>query len=132
MRKDLQVKMAKNTPYYNHLGIELIEAGKGVAKLKLNFKDHLTHPFGYFHGGAIASLADSAGINSALTVISNDESALTLEMKINYLLPVKDKAVYAEGRVIHKGKRFAVSDVDVKNEKGKLIAKAIVTCAIFK
>jgi uncharacterized protein (TIGR00369 family) len=55
---------------------------------------------------------------------------LTLEMKINYFLPVWDVKIYAEGRVIHKGKKFAVSDVDIKNVAGHLIAKAIVTCAI--
>jgi acyl-CoA thioesterase len=131
MKEDLQLKLAKNTPYYKHLGIEVINVRKGFAELKLDFKDCLTHPFGYFHGGAIASLADSAGINSVLTLLKKDERALTLEMKINYLLPFKDAAIYAEGKVIHKGKKIAVSEVDVKSNNGELIAKAIVTCAIF-
>jgi acyl-CoA thioesterase len=131
MIKDLQLKLAENTPYYKHLGIEIVEVGVGFATLKLDFKDHLTHPFGYFHGGAIASLADSAGINSVLTTLNDEEKALTLEMKINYLVPVKDIVIFAEGKVIHKGKKFAVADVDIKSDDGQLVAKAIVTCAIF-
>jgi uncharacterized protein (TIGR00369 family) len=131
MIKDLQLKLAENTPYYKHLGIEIVEVGVGFATLKLGFKDHLTHPFGHFHGGSIASLADSAGINSVLTTLNDKEKALTLEMKINYLLPVKDADVFAEAKVIHKGKKFAVADVDVKSDDGQLVAKAIVTCAIF-
>jgi uncharacterized protein (TIGR00369 family) len=130
MNLEMQLKLAKNTPYYEYLGIEVVEADKGFAKLTLDFKDHLTHPFGYFHGGAIASLADSAGINAVLTTLNDEEKALTLEMKINYLLPVKDAVVFAEGKVIHKGKKFAVADVDVKSDDGQLVAKAIVTCAI--
>jgi uncharacterized protein (TIGR00369 family) len=130
MNLEMQLKLAKNTPYYEYLGIEVVEADEGFAKLRLDFKDHLTHPFGYFHGGAIASLADSAGINAVLTTLNNEEKALTLEMKINYLLPVKDAVVFAEGKVIHKGKKFAVADVDVKSDDGQLVAKAIVTCAI--
>jgi uncharacterized protein (TIGR00369 family) len=130
MNLEMQLKLAKNTPYYEYLGIEVVEADEGFAKLRLDFKDHLTHPFGYFHGGAIASLADSAGINAVLTTLSDEEKALTLEMKINYLLPVKDAVVFAEGKVIHKGKKFAVADVDVKSDDGQLVAKAIVTCAI--
>jgi acyl-CoA thioesterase len=130
MNLEMQLKLAKNTPYYEHLGIEVVEARDGYAKLKLDFKDHLTHPFGYFHGGAIASLADSAGINAVLTTLNNEEKALTLEMKINYLLPVKDAEVFAEGKVIHRGKKFAVAEVDVKSDDGQLVAKAIVTCAI--
>jgi uncharacterized protein (TIGR00369 family) len=130
MNLEMQLKLAKNTPYYKYLGIEVVEADEGFAKLRLDFKDHLTHPFGYFHGGAIASLADSAGINAVLTTLNDEEKALTLEMKINYLLPVKDAVVFAEGKVIHKGKKFAVADVDVKSDDGQLVAKAIVTCAI--
>jgi uncharacterized protein (TIGR00369 family) len=130
MNLEMQLKLAKNTPYYEYLGIEVVEAYEGFAKLRLDFKDHLTHPFGYFHGGAIASLADSAGINAVLTSLNDEEKALTLEMKINYLLPVKDAVVFAEGKVIHKGKKFAVADVDVKSDDGQLVAKAIVTCAI--
>jgi uncharacterized protein (TIGR00369 family) len=130
MNLEMQLKLAKNTPYYEYLGIEVVEADEGFAKLRLDFKDHLTHPFGYFHGGAIASLADSAGINAVLTTLNDEEKALILEMKINYLLPVKDAVVFAEGKVIHKGKKFAVADVDVKSDDGQLVAKAIVTCAI--
>jgi uncharacterized protein (TIGR00369 family) len=130
MNLEMQLKLAKNTPYYEYLGIEVVEADEGFAKLRLDFKDHLTHPFGYFHGGAIASLADSAGINAVLTTLNDEEKALTLEMKINYLLPVKDAVVFAEGKVIHKGKKFAVADVDVKSDDGQLVAKAIVTCSI--
>jgi uncharacterized protein (TIGR00369 family) len=131
MIQDLPRKLAKNTPYYEYLGIKVVEADEGFAKLRLDFKDHLTHPFGYFHGGAIASLADSAGINAVLTTLKDGEKALTLEMKINYLLPVKDAAVFAESKVIHRGKKSAVADVDVRSVDGQLVAKAIVTCAIM-
>jgi uncharacterized protein (TIGR00369 family) len=131
MIQDLPRKLAENTPYYKYLGIEVVEASNGHARLTLGFKDHLTHPFGYFHGGAIASLADSAGINSVLTTLKDDEKALTLEMKINYLLPVKDAVLLADARVIHRGKKSAVADVDVKSDDGQIVAKAIVTCVIF-
>jgi len=128
---DLPLQLAEQSPYYKHLGITIVEASEGYAKLRLDFKGCLTHPFGYLHGGAIASLADSAGINAALTILKDEQKALTLEMKINYLLPVKDTAVYAEARIVHKGKKFALADVNVKNDAGRLVAKAIVTCAIM-
>jgi len=130
MIQELPRRLAENTPYYKHLGIEVVEASNGYAKLRLAFKGYLTHPFGYLHGGAIASLADSAGVNAVMTILDDDEQPLTLEMKINYLLPVKDVVVFGESRVIHRGRKFAVADVDVKSDDGQLVAKAIVTCAI--
>jgi uncharacterized protein (TIGR00369 family) len=131
MEYELPFKLAKDTPFYNHVGIKILEINQGFAKLGLSFNDCLTHPFGYLHGGVIASLADSAGINAVFSVLGEDEKALTLEMKINFLAPVKDTDVYAEAKVIHKGRRIAVSDVEVKKPDGQLVAKAVVTCAIF-
>jgi uncharacterized protein (TIGR00369 family) len=128
---ELPLQLAEQSPYYKHLGITIVEAMEGYAKLRLDFKDCLTHPYGYLHGGAIASLADSAGINAVLTILKDEQKALTLEMKINYLLPVKDTAVFAEAKVVHRGKKFALADVDVKDDDGRLVAKAIVTCAIL-
>jgi uncharacterized protein (TIGR00369 family) len=131
MDADLQLKLAKNTPYYDHLGIEVVDLERGFARLALGFKEHLTHPFGYFHGGAIASLADSAGINAVLTTLKENENAVTLEMKINFFAPVKDTVIFAEAKVIHRGRRSAVSDVEVRSKSGTMVAKAIITCAIF-
>lgn len=130
MNRDAQLKLADDTPYFGHLGIEVVEIGKGFARLKLGFHEHLTHPFGYFHGGAVASLADSAGINAVMTVLGDGEKALTLEMKINYLQGVKGCSLFGEARVIHRGRKFAVADVDVRSEDDKLVAKALVTCVI--
>ncbi len=65
-----------------------------------------------------------------MTLLRDDGKIATLELKINYFVPVKNVVIYAEGRVVHKGKKFAVADVDVKSMNGELIAKAIVTCAI--
>ena len=128
---DLPLQLAEQSPYYRHLGITIVEATEGYAKLRLDFQGCLTHPFGYVHGGAIASLADSAGINAVLTILTDKQKALTLEMKINYLLPVKDTAIVAEARIVHRGKKFALADVDVKNSDGRLVAKASVTCALM-
>jgi len=128
---DLPLQLAEQSPYYRHLGITIVEATEGYAKLRLDFQGCLTHPFGYLHGGAIASLADSAGINAVLTILTDKQKALTLEMKINYLLPVKDTAIVAEARIVHRGKKFALADVDVKNSDGRLVAKASVTCALM-
>ncbi|HOE17647.1 MAG TPA: PaaI family thioesterase [Syntrophorhabdaceae bacterium] len=130
MKEELQREMAKGTPYFDHLGIEIVEVSEGYAKLRFDFKDQLAHPFGYFHGGAIASLADATGVNAVMTLLGDDGKIATLEMKINYFVSVKNVALYAEGKVVHKGKRFAVADVDVKSMNDEFIAKAIVTCAI--
>jgi uncharacterized protein (TIGR00369 family) len=66
-----------------------------------------------------------------LTLLGDAGKALTPEMKINFLQPTRGEVIEAEGKVVHRGKRIAVSDVVVNNKVGQIIAKAIVTCAIY-
>lgn len=76
-------------PYYKLLGMYVEYADKGYARLKMKVKDDLFHSGGIVHGGAIASIADSAvGIALAATNTKNPNKLATIELKINYFMPV--------------------------------------------
>jgi uncharacterized protein (TIGR00369 family) len=69
----------------------------------------------------------------ALIGLTNkDESISTLEMKINYLKPLAEGEIIAEAKIVHKGTMTAIGDVEVRDEKGNLIAKGLATYAIIK
>lgn len=98
----------------------------GVAYLKVDPERHYGNR--WVHGGIVAPLVDIAsGVAIALSV-PNPMRAIdgTVEMKINYLRKVYDGDVIATARLMHLGKRLAVTDVDVTNN-GSLIAKAVAT-----
>lgn len=79
------------------------------------------------HGGAIASLADSAAAWATVGSTEFKYIPLTVEMKINFLAPVESGELVAEAKTVHKGSKILVSDVEVKDNKGKLVAKSLVT-----
>jgi len=84
------------------------------------------------HGGVIASLADSAAAWAVYGSNNLKGIPVTVEMKINFLKPVKSGKLVAEARNIHGGSRIFVSDVEVKSGKGDLIAKSLVTYYLLK
>ncbi len=116
----------KDTPFCQSLDIKVLKLDKGYAKLEMPYKLELTQPLGFVHGGAIASLVDSAGAFAAFTVIDREELVYTVELKINYLTGVKDGSVIGEARVIKAGERLIVTEIDILNN-GALSAKAIAT-----
>jgi len=65
-------------------------------------------------------------------LIDKDENISTLEMKINYLKPLIAGDIIAEAKIVHRGTMTAIGDVDVRDEKGNLIAKGLATYAITK
>jgi len=67
-----------------------------------------------------------------LGMIDRSETLLTVEMKINYLKSVKEGDIIAEAKVVHKGKRTALGDVEVRNSDGELVAKGLATYMIIQ
>ena len=124
--------MKTRNPFWALLGMRLLEIKKGWAVVRLPIEDKLTNAIGLVHGGAIFSAADSA-VGMALVGMTNrNENISTLEMKINYMKPVKGKAIIAEAKIIHRGSQTAIGDVEVRDDDRNLISKGLATYAIFK
>jgi len=126
------IKRGETSPYYRLLNMRIEEVKDGYARLTMNIGDKHLQFLGTVHGGAIASLADSAAAWAAVSSTDLKGVPLTVEMKINFLLAVESGKLIAEARTIHKGFRISVSDVEVKDDKGQLVAKSLVTYYLRK
>jgi uncharacterized protein (TIGR00369 family) len=51
-----------NSPYENLLDMYIAEKKEGFCKIGLSYRKELTNPGGNFHGGAIASIVDTAAV----------------------------------------------------------------------
>ncbi len=131
-RRALMEKIKSSQPYWTLLGIEMLDVKKGWAKLQLPFAKKLTHPYGIAHGGVIFSLADSAVAMALLGLVEKGERFTTVEMNINYVSPFREGNITAEARIINKGSRIALGDVDVRDDQGGLVAKCLATYTIMK
>jgi uncharacterized protein (TIGR00369 family) len=125
-------KVANSSPYHRLLGIEATEIREGESRIQMLFKQELTHPYGIVHGGAIASLADSAVAMALISLVEPNDRITTIEFKINFFVPVSKGELKAHAKIIHKGSKTAVGDVEVINEGGELVAKVIATYSIMR
>jgi uncharacterized protein (TIGR00369 family) len=60
------------------------------------------------------------------------ETFTTVELKINYLRPVREAKLRAEGRVVQRGRTIGYVECEVTDENGKLIAKSNSTCLVLR
>ena len=100
------------------IGAKLTRLEPGACEIQLPFKPELTQQHGYFHGGIIGTIADSAGGYSAFTLMPEDSSVLTVEYKMNLLAPGDGESLVARGRVLKSGRTLIVSQVDAFVVKG--------------
>ena len=126
------IKLLNDSPFYRHLGMEVVEAGEGRARLRLPVKDELKNLYGILHGGVIAALLDSSCSIAVGTLLETDEAAVTLDQRINYISNVKEGVLYGEGRALHKGRFTGVGQAEVRDEQGNLVAAGMTTSFIIK
>ncbi|MFQ5953258.1 MAG: PaaI family thioesterase [Candidatus Omnitrophota bacterium] len=121
------IKRGETCPYYTLLNIKIEEVKDGYARLTMNLEEKHLQFLKTVHGGAIASLADSAAAWATVGSAGLKAVPVTVEMKINFLAPVESGRLIAEARIVHKGLKISLSDVEVKDNKGRLVAKSLVT-----
>lgn len=120
-------EMFAQVPYARLLGIELIEAERGAASLALGARPELTRMRGIIHGGAIASLADTAAAFAVLTLLEAGQGTVTVDLTIHYLRPVSQGRIEARARVLREGRRLVIIGVEVTDHTGVLTATATTT-----
>jgi acyl-CoA thioesterase len=131
-KQALLAKTKKNSPFWQILGMDLVEVKKGYAKTKIPYSEKLFNANGAIHGGVIFSAADTAVGIALVGMVDRQDIVTTIEMKINYLRPFNSGEIFAEAKIIHKGTQTAIGDVDIWDSDGRLVAKAISTYAIIK
>src|SRR5436190_13243990 len=114
-------------PYAKFLGLQLGEICEGKVSIHLDVRDELRQNQGVVHGGAIASLIDTASAFAVLTQIDLQERVTTTDLTIHYLRPVTKGRMTAVARIIRGGRRLFVLSVEVHNDENALIATAVTT-----
>jgi len=114
-------------PFAKLLGLEMGQIRNGEATLHLAVRDELKQNQGVMHGGAVASLIDTASAFAVITQLEPNERVTTTDLTIHYLRPIVSGRLTATARVIRGGRRLFVLSVEVMNEQQKLVATAITT-----
>jgi acyl-CoA thioesterase len=116
-----------SVPFAKLLGIELEEIDSGIATLAFDIKPELKQNHGVVHGGAIASLIDSATAFAIISLLPPNERATTVDLTISYLRPLTEGRARAVARVLRSGNRLIVVSAELFDEAGTLAATALST-----
>jgi uncharacterized protein (TIGR00369 family) len=119
-------------PIAELLGMRLVSAGSGEAIIVMDVSEQHANPMGTLHGGVLCDLADLAMGAAYASTLAENESFTTLELKINFLKPVWNARLRANGRVVRSGRTVALIECDVMDETGSLVARASSTCLVLR
>ncbi len=114
-----------SVPYAKLIGLELGEMKPGEATLHLDIRDELKQNQGVVHGGAVASLIDTAAAFAVVTRLEPGERVTTTDLTIHYLRPITSGRLTATARIVRGGRRLFVLAVQVTNDHEVLVATAV-------
>jgi len=109
------------------MGIEVESVDAGSAVLSLPVKEHLLQTSRFVHGGVLAVMVDAVIGTAVRSLLPSGVTAVTAEMNINYIRPVKDGKIFARGQVVHQGASLLVGTANIEDEQGKLLATGRAT-----
>lgn len=109
--------------FSGEIGIKLISAGDGHARMKIDIEPRHRNPIGSVHGGCIFSLADTV---SGVAVASTGVGCTTLSAHTVYLKAAmmnKSRVLYAEALPVRIGRKIAVIQVKITDDLEQDIAE---------
>ena len=117
----------EGVPFLKLLGVEIESVGPGTATLLLPVREELMRNDGILHGGAVASLIDSAFAFAIIPTLGDGERTVTVDMTIHYLRPLSGGVIKTTARIVRAGRRVITVAADLFDENEKLAATALST-----
>lgn len=123
--------LLRAVPFADGLGIALEEAAPTRVRAALAWAPELCTAGGVLHGGALMTLADTAGAVCAFLNLPPGANTSTIESKTNFFRAVRSGTVHAEARPVHVGRSSIAVRTDLHDEDGTLVGQTTQTQAVL-
>ncbi len=119
----------------DHVGIEFVESGDDFLTAKMPVDQRTVQPFRILHGGASVVLAETLGSIASVLCLDDmsKQQAVGVEINANHLSSAREGAfVYGTVRPIRVGRTIHVWNIEIKDERGKLVCVSRLTVAVVE
>ncbi len=131
VQAEMQKAMEWDSELWRTVGYKVVRVGDGEAELSFPYGKAITRRGGIVHGGIIMYTLDNVcGI--AVMTANPGIDQVTMELKVNFLEPLKKGPFSAVGRVVRAGGTVAVAEGEIRDGDGRLCAKGMGTWFMTK
>jgi uncharacterized protein (TIGR00369 family) len=119
-------------PIARRLGFTLKAIAPGEGTVELVLDEGHTSQLRTVHGGVLCDIADAAMGMAYASTLQEGETFATLELKINFLRPVRRGRLLARARVVSAGRTVGLVECDITDDRSRLVARAASTCITLR
>jgi 1,4-dihydroxy-2-naphthoyl-CoA hydrolase len=117
-------------PFAAGLGLRLEEASADRVVAILPWSPNLCTTGGILHGGALMSLADTAGALVAFLGLADGQSTATISSSTQLFRPVSAGSVRAVALPLHRGRTTVTAQTSMYDSADRLVAQTTQTQVI--
>jgi uncharacterized protein (TIGR00369 family) len=120
------------SPFAGLLGIAISDLDDGYAVLTLPYRDDLATVGDTVHGGAIATLADTAAMAAAWSGADVPErlQGSTVSLTMQYVKAARGVDLVAHASVVRRSRRLVFLEITVVTPDGDTVAHGLATYAL--
>ncbi|MCI6887526.1 MAG: PaaI family thioesterase [Lachnospiraceae bacterium] len=125
MRPDLMDGIRSHLkPIGSFRDARILEIEPGHAKVSMDITEETLNFYGNVHGGFLFSLCDAV---SGMATYAYEVTNVTQCSSFHFFRGISSGTLFVEANVMHKGRKTAVHQLEVRNEDGALIAAGTFT-----
>ncbi len=109
---------------FEYLLSDAADADKETCRIRFPVSEMVMNPQGSLHGGVMTTAMD---VSMGHLVKKIDAAGATIEMKIQFLRPLRNGPAICEGRFIKRGRSISFLESRIWDSDGKLAAQATAT-----
>jgi uncharacterized protein (TIGR00369 family) len=118
--------------FHRWAGLRLERVAPGEVEVALDASEHHLNLLGAVHGGMIATLADTAMGLAVRTRLEPGTTHVTSTLTVTYLAPGRPGSIHALGRAVKSGRQLSYAEADLRDGRGRRIARASATFVVLR
>lgn len=129
LSKETLLEFARQLPFFNLIGLEIVDLGPGWSTTRLSYRTDLCQPAGILHGGMVASLIDTGIAHAILAtdmfvaLAAEGGHMVSVDLRVKYLRPISEGVITCEAKIPRLGKHIIHGEAIVTNAEGKEVAR---------
>ena len=117
--------LINQAPYFKLLNMDIKELGISHCKIEVKVEQKHLNAFGGIHGGAYASILDTAAYWACYCEMDENQGFITLDLHSDNLRAIDSGVLSVVGKTIKVGRNICLCEAEARDEKGRLVASCI-------
>ncbi|WP_119065785.1 PaaI family thioesterase [Rubrobacter indicoceani] len=130
--RELNPKLLENPGIGRDLDIEFTSVAPDKVVATMPVDERHVQPLGYLHGGVSVVLAESVASVGAWVNCEEGQTAFGTEINASHLRARRDGTLTATGVPLHRGGSSQTWQVEIKDERGRMVCVSRCSLAVVK